>query len=272
MELKIYENLSQKEYRSNREFLSASDVKTLLDNPYKYLNPQNETKSDNLTLGSVVHSLILEKENFKRDFLIMPELNLRTKEGKELKEQLELQAIEENKELVKNDIYAQAMEIVEAFEKTDIKKLFNKGISEASVFGEIENVPCKCRPDFWIKEKNLILDLKTTSNENGANPDAFLKNIANFKYYIQASFYLELTKAKEFYFIVIETKSPFMVGVYKLDEVSLDFGKKEILRAFETYKNLEKYKKNIYVNSDDFKIVQELTLPNYVYYQKGASL
>lgn len=273
MELKTYDNLSQKEYRQNKEFLSASDIKILLDNPYKFINPAKETKSDNLILGSVIHSLILEKDNFDKDFLVMPELNLRTKEGKEQKELLEKQALNENKELVKNEIYLQALEVVENFNKTDIANLFKKqGKSELSIFGDIEGTPCKCRPDFLLDKENIILDLKTTSNENGASPDIFAKNIANFKYYIQASFYLELTKAKDFYFIVIETKAPFMVGVYKLDEISLDFGKNEIRRAFEIYKNIDKFKKNIYIDTFDFKKVQELTLPNYVFYNKNASM
>ena len=149
--MEIIENMPQVEYRS-KNGLSASDIKTLLENPHKFKIGFKKQQSDNLSLGSVVHSLILEKENFERDFLIMPELNLRTKEGKEVKEQLELQALNEKKTLIKNDIYTQALDIVESFQKTKVAKLFNNGLSEVSIFGEIEGRACKCRPDYYLKE------------------------------------------------------------------------------------------------------------------------
>ena len=269
--MEIIENMPQVEYRSKKG-LSASDIKTLLENPHKFKIGFKKPQSDNLSLGSVVHSLILEKDNFSRDFLIMPELNLRTKEGKEVKEQLELQALNEKKTLIKNDIYTQALDIVESFQKTKVAKLFNNGLSEVSIFGEIDGRACKCRPDYYLKEKNIILDLKTTSIEGGASADGFTKIMANFKYYIQAAFYLQLTGAEEFYFVVLETSEPYMVGVYKLDIQALEFGLSEIKRAFKTYDDLEKYKDNVYLDfENDFKMVQEITLPNYIYYQKGVS-
>ena len=269
--MEIIENMPQVEYRS-KNGLSASDIKTLLENPHKFKIGFKKPQSDNLSLGSVVHSLILEKDNFSRDFLIMPELNLRTKEGKEVKEQLELQALNEKKTLIKNDIYTQALDIVESFQKTKVAKLFNNGLSEVSIFGEIEGRACKCRPDYYLKEKNIILDLKTTSIEGGASADGFTKIMANFKYYIQAAFYLQLTGAEEFYFVVLETSEPYMVGVYKLDIQALEFGLSEIKRAFKTYDDLGKYKDNVYLDfENDFKMVQEITLPNYIYYQKGVS-
>ena len=78
-----------------------------------------------------------------------------------------------------------------------------------------------------------------------------------------------VTGAKEFYFVVLETESPYMLGVYELDKVSLDFAEKEILRAFEVFRNLDKFQ-SIFLDNLDYSKVQTLTLPNYVYYQKGA--
>lgn len=271
--MKMELNLSQDDYRK-KEFLSASDIKLLLENPYKFKVGYQKPKSDNLALGSLIHTLILEPNKFEKEYLIMPELNLRTNEGKEKKAELETIALNEKKTLIKNEVYNQALEVVENFNKTSISNLFKqKGLAETSFFGKIDDISCKCRPDFIISEKEIILDLKTTGVENGASADVFSKTIANFKYYIQASFYLELTKAKEFYFVVLETNNPFMVGVYKLDRQSLEFGMSEVRRAFEIYKNLDKFKDSVFLDfENEYKVVQELTLPNYVYYQKGASL
>lgn len=270
--MEIVENMSQVEYRSRREYISASDIKTLLENPHNFKIGFSKSQSDNLSLGSVVHSLILEKDNFSRDFLVMPELNLRTKDGKEVKEQLELQALNEKKTLIKKDIYTQAVSIVESFQGTKIANLFRNGLSEVSIFGEIDGIPCKCRPDYYLKEKNIILDLKTTSIDCGASADGFTRIMANFRYYIQASFYLKLTGAEEFYFVVLETTEPYMVGVYKLDIQAIEFGISEIKRAFEIYNNIDKYNESVYLDfENDYNTIQELTLPNYVYYKKGAS-
>ena len=266
--MEIVKEMSNSDYRA-REWLSSSDIKMLLENPYKYKIGYKKPKSENLALGSAVHSLILEPENFKRDFLIMPDLNLRTKEGKEEKAKLEYEAESSGKILIKEDSYKKALDIVDNFKQRSVFDMFKNGVAEVSFFSEINGIKCKARPDYFIQDKGIILDLKTTSQENGASPDNFLKAIANFKYYIQAKWYMLLTGAKEFYFVVLETESPYMLGVYELDKVSLDFAEKEILRAFEVFRNLDKFQ-SIFLDNLDYSKVQTLTLPNYVYYQKGA--
>ena len=271
--MKIYNDLSNAEYRARKDFLSSSDVKAILENPFLFKNGGKVKESESLSLGSLIHTLILEPENLQRDFLEMPPLNLRTNEGKEKKAILENQALSENKTLITSEMLEKATKCVEAFKKTSIYNLFKEsGRAELSIFSKIDDMPCKCRPDYFIDSKNIILDLKTTNIQGGASADAFVRAVANYKYYIQAAFYLELTRAKEFYFVVIETNEPYMVGVYKLDETSLNFGLNEIKRAFNIYKDLANFKENIYLDIEsDYKKVQEITLPNYVYYQKGAS-
>lgn len=268
LKMEIVKEMSNSDYRA-REGLSSSDIKMLLENPYKYKIGYKKPKSENLALGSAVHSLILEPENFKRDFLVMPDLNLRTKEGKEEKAKLEYEAESSGKILIKDESYKKALDIVDNFKQRSVFDMFKNGVSEVSFFSEINGIKCKARPDYFIQDKGIILDLKTTSQENGASPDNFLKAIANFRYYIQAKWYMLLTGAKEFYFVVLETESPYMIGVYELDKVSLDFAEKEILRAFEIFRNLDKFQ-SIFLDNLDYSKVQTLTLPNYVYYQKGA--
>ncbi|ENL6798456.1 hypothetical protein AB5Q79_001573, partial [Campylobacter jejuni] len=100
--MKVELNLTQTEYRNKKEFLSASDIKLLLENPYKFKVGYKKPKSDNLALGSLIHTLILEPKKFEKEYLIMPELNLRTNEGKEKKAELEAIALNEKKTLIKN--------------------------------------------------------------------------------------------------------------------------------------------------------------------------
>ena len=109
-----------------------------------------------------------------------------------------------------------------------------------------------------------------TTKFGGALPDAFMRAIASYGYYIQAAFYLNLLQADDFIFVAVETDEPFMIGVYELDRVSLDFGESEIRRAIEIYQNLDKI--DCVYKDSDFKKKQTLTLPNWVYYKKDSKI
>jgi exodeoxyribonuclease VIII len=102
---------------------------------------------------------------------------------------------------------------------------------------------CRCRPDFWA-DNGLIIDLKTTED---ASPEGFAKSIVNYRYHVQAPFYidgvnhaieqagLDLATAKGFLFIAVEKRAPYAVGVYALDQDSIDIGRALYRRDLATY-------------------------------------
>ena len=67
--MEIIKNLTNTEYRA-MEGLSASDIKELLTNPYKFKQGIKRPTSIAQNIGSAIHSLILEPENFERVFII----------------------------------------------------------------------------------------------------------------------------------------------------------------------------------------------------------
>lgn len=254
--------ITQDEYRK-MDGLSSSDIKILLENPYCFIHkiPQEKTKS--LSLGSLVHSLVLEIDEIEKRYVIVPrELNKREKEYKEIASI----AQSEQKELIEYSMWLQARNIAASLSRTNVFNLIQKSVKEMSFTREIDDVLFKCRPDSYLEKEGIIFDLKTTSLKNGASASEFLKNVANYKYYIQAALYLSVLQAKEFYFVVIETNAPYMIGVYKLDAQSLEFGNDKIKEAVEVFNNLNAYKKNHYLGKER-ELVQTLTLPNWVYYQ-----
>ena len=265
--MKSYEiemhNIPQNEYRANKR-LSASDCKELLDNPYAFKIGYKKESTLSLDVGSVTHCLILEPQNFNRDFLVCPELNLRTKAGKQERDELELQAEVEGKKLVDKAIYEKSAQIAENVLKNDIGALFKNGLAEHSFYGEVFGKDCKCRPDFYYREKGIIIDLKTT-RQGGAHPAEFAKTMAKFKYHLQARFYLELLKAKDFLFVVVETEPPYVIGCYKLDYATLDKGEELIKRAFKNYDNLESF--NQVLRDSDGNTMQTIGLPNYAFFE-----
>lgn len=104
-------------------------------------------------------------------------------------------------------------------------KLLSKGKAEQSIYWTDESTGelCRCRPDWW-RDDGIVVDLKTTEN---ASLDGFAKSIANFRYDVQAAFYLDgIEKAtgkrpRGFVFVAIEKKPPFAVGVYVLKAETL---------------------------------------------------
>lgn len=265
--MEIRDDLTNEQYRVC-EGLSSSDLKLLLDNPYKYKMNIKYKESTAFNLGKLVHCLILEPQNLERDFYILANgvKNTKTKNPKA-----------EGKTIITQADLDKAYNCVNAFKNTMIfKSLFNekKGRAELSFFDTLEfggsKYKVKCRTDFYLEKEKIILDLKTTSLTAGASAEVFVKNVANYAYYLQAFWYLQVTQAKDFYFIVLELNDPYMVGVYKLSQSDLDFARDEAIRALNIYDNLEKYKDRVYLdNKNDFSMIQTLTLPNYVYYKNS---
>ena len=263
------EILTQAEYRAI-DALGSTDIKVLLENPYLFKNGVKKEPTDNLILGSVIHTLILEPQKLESEYIIMPELNLRTNGAKAVKAELEAEAKATNKTLVKSEIFNQAEAVAKSFLESSLSSFLRGEVkAEASFFGEIDGVKVKARPDLILPQQQIIIDFKTTSQVGGGSADGFAKMAANFSYYIQASLYLEITKYKQFYFIVLETAEPFMVGCYKLDSEALELGRSEIRRASEMYKNLGEYKSPLYLNNLDFSKVQEINLPSWCYYKRN---
>lgn len=262
--MEIIKDLTNAEYRA-MEGLSASDIKALLANPYKFKQGIKRPASIAQNIGSAVHSLILEPKNFERDFIVA-DFDRRTKSGKEQAEQAEASG----KILLKPSEFETAQNVADSFKESYFyKENFIKdfGEAESSYFSEFEGVKVKCRPDYFNLSKNIIIDLKTTSSDNGANPNEFLKAVANYGYYIQAQWYLNITGAKKFLFVALETSEPYCFAVYELDQSFLDLAMEKIGKALSIYKNLAHYSKEYKSEFGDGE-PQILTAPAWLFYEK----
>lgn len=113
------------------------------------------------------------------------------------------------------------------------------GEAEKSVYwrDSTTGVLCRCRPDWW-RDDNVIVDLKTTED---ASPEGFAKSIANWRYDVQAAYYLDgiqqatRKRPKAFVFIAVEKKPPYGVGVYVLDSDSLELGRAQYQHDLRVY-------------------------------------
>lgn len=265
-EFKIKENelidMPNEIYHSHREYISSSQIKDLLKNPYLFFNPVEKEHKKEFDIGSAIHSLILEPENFVNEFAVAPGIDKRTKTGKASWTKF----IEENngKIILESKDYDNCIEIQKNVLKIpEVVRLLQNGVSEKSYFSTLEDgTKVKVRPDRYRPDINTIIDLKSCRD---ASPDAFKRDIANYKYYVQAAFYLDVLKADRFIFLAVEKTAPYMVGIYELTNEDLDRGRELIQRALFISKQRDKYTKPLYTGAAGTAL-QTLTMPNYIYY------
>lgn len=104
-------------------------------------------------------------------------------------------------------------------------------------------VLCRCRPDWWVMDRNIIVDLKTCLD---ASPEGFAKSLYNWRYHVQDAMYREgceiATKQKQsFVFLAVEKDACVVngeakgVAVYVLDEESRAAGLKEYRQSLNEY-------------------------------------
>jgi exodeoxyribonuclease VIII len=208
---------------------------------YQYCRENPRQQTDSMLLGSVVHKLVLETETFASEFVIEPYCDKRTKAGKELYKQF-LDSLGDGMTAVPPDVYDTAKAMAEAVKAHPVAaKLLTDGKPEESYFWEQDGIKCSCRPD-WLRSDGIVVDLKTTKD---ASPDGFQKSAYNFRYYVQAWWYIHGLKllgidATEFIFIAVESAAPYTVCVYAADDLYYKLGEIEAAEDFQTYKECMK--------------------------------
>lgn len=231
-EMKIKKD-SNENYHSRPE-ISASGLKTIhKKSVYHFLN-QRPFSSDSLALGTAVHEAILEPKEFDKKYAIVDYIPRGEGYMKKRKEQQEdhkgkeLLYISNDKEQPGNII----LNIKRQFMDNDLAIFYTKGDIELSHYGMHNGVPVRVRPD--VKGDGWISDIKTCQDNS---PRAFLRDIYNYGYHLQAAFYSDALgfDPKRFRFIAIETKHPFSVVVYGLSDEMIDKGRLAYQNALEEW-------------------------------------
>ncbi len=234
------DNISNKEYRQ-MEGISKSSLELFKKSPlhYKYSleNPKEDTPS--LLFGRAAHKYILEKEDFFNEFVIAPDIDRRTKDGKETWAQFILSS--EGKDVISVKDFEQIQEMDKAIDAVPLARQLLTGEHEVSYFWE--DVPtgemCKCRPDCLttFDGKPFAVDYKTA---DGCADGQFERNVRKFNYKLQSGMYTEgllnceLTEFG-FAFVAQEKKPPYAVRVYLCDTEFIREGQDEFRALMGIY-------------------------------------
>lgn len=241
----IYPNISNADYHAGAG-LSSSDLKLLARSPLHYINSKNTPRAEtpSMKLGTAVHCAILEPDRFKNEYIQAPELDKRSKAGKEAWTELE----NSGKIILTAEEYNKALEMSSAVHKHALAgKLFTGGTAEQSVywrqpvFYNNTEILCKCRPDYVknIKNGTLIIDLKTTRN---AATHAFKRQAFwDLEYHVSAAHYMTGLKAvigktpDAFIFVAVENEPPYAVSVFRASDEFLERGRVKAEEMYELY-------------------------------------
>lgn len=205
--------------------------------------PQDQEKIKTFEFGDAMHAICLEPDRLKSDFVVMPELNLRTNVGKDEKRAFLLEnsdkkilTFDEHKKLnlMFDSIMAhpEARAIIEA-----------DGICESSWFwtDKETGLKCKCRPDKLIVSRQV--DVKTTEDLK-----KFHYSVDDYRYHVQNAWYcdgLQNCGIDNPYmeFLVIQKMieiGRYPVRVVRLPDEAIEYGKvlyRQNLRAYAEFLN-----------------------------------
>lgn len=230
MKTKIESNES---YHSNKRYVSSSALKTIHKKSVLHYLKQKPFNTSSLSLGTLIHTAILEPHNFESDYFVMPKVDKRTKAGKD--EYARYLDLAKGKELVDQETIAVKDAIMENFNNNKEAMYFNEGIKEASFYSEINGVLVKVRPDCYNQEEGFISDPKTCQDNS---PKGFMRDVYKYGYHLQAAFYSDVlgVDPKNFVFTAIETNNPYSVQCYTLGEEHIDRGREDYTRALAKWK------------------------------------
>jgi len=194
-----------------RTYLSASALKAFAKSPNHYIQyvmGATET-TPAMTFGSAFHCYVLEPKEFKKRYAVAPQVDRRTKAGKEVWNAF-VEGVTEREVLTQQDMgLILDMEAAIKHHAPAFKLLGSCNQFEQLKEGKISDVNFKGIADGM--GDGFIVDLKTCQD---ASPEAFERTAYNSFYHEQAAAYMELFGADRFYWIAIEKNPPYNVAVY----------------------------------------------------------
>lgn len=216
--------MTEQEYRQHPA-ISRSELFKITESPekFRYYKDNPEPPTPSLIFDQLFHAMALQPEFVCEQFAVAPDVDRRTKAGKEAYAEFEQNA--QDKTVVTAEMAELASEMCKSLMlNEDARKLLN-GKKETPFFwaDELTGEECKCRTDVLtrISDLNIIVDLKSAEN---ASTEAFTKDAVKYGYDFQSAMYktgVEKNTGKKhiFVFIVVEKKPPYAVNILQADEL-----------------------------------------------------
>ena len=260
--------MTEKEYRQHPA-ISRSELWHIRESPqkFKYYKENPPEPTPPLLFGQVLHKMLLEPVTFCDEFVVAPEVNRRTKDGKQMWEAFV--ADHEKQTIIPEEMYAKAKEMCEAVKREPLAVKLLNGVAELPFFwtDEMTGEACKCRVDVLNTEYSqpIIVAVQTTAD---ASTDSFIRSAINYGYDFQAAMYSDgveknIGKKPLFVFVAVEKEPPYAVNILQADELLLRRGY-DLFREYIGIYHDCKVNDNWYGYLGRMNQINNLALPSYL--------
>ena len=189
----IYYDLSNEQYHSGPG-VSKSQLDDIAISPATYIwrksAPVDTEKLQALDMGTALHCLLLEPDEFDSRFIKAPEFNRRTKDGRAEEAEFLKNCADTGKTVIEYDDRRKLMLMRDSvMAHPDARWLLEQaGHSESSIYwtddetGEL----CRCRPDRKLNQYPILLDVKKVDDMS-----RFERHVEEFRYHVQNAMYCD---------------------------------------------------------------------------------
>ena len=245
--------------------LSQSGAKEILRSPRHFQEYLNRDRSEQTTaqrLGTLIHLASLQPKVFDATIVVAPECDKRTKEGKEIWASFQ-SSLKPGQEAIsqKDGELVTAVSIAARAGLDKLMKDFDGEymMTEVPMVGRVNGTDIKGRLDAIITTKagkKIVVDIKTTMDAG----TPFIRDIANYQYFLQSAWYTTLAHADAFVFLAVEKDSPNEWACYTLDAEAHQKGLVLMNTAIDLFKSCNTFKQF----PGYPKEVQTVSLPKWV--------
>lgn len=238
--------------RTGKGYLSYSAIKYAADGSKNqdmklfelYVKGKLHKESPAMSFGSLYDCMLLEPEKVNDRFFFLDDSEKiqeiggksprATKVYKDWKEEQELEAVATGKRVVSEEDMTKAIDMINRLDESEVVmpetgeimpvREFLKGTAQQEIVGWIDEVPIRGFLD--VHGGSFITDSKTTRSISG-----FRYDVRGFDYDIQAYMYTKHEGINDFYWVVQDTTSPYLCGVFKASETTLQYGEMKFQSA-----------------------------------------
>jgi hypothetical protein len=224
-----------------KQYLSNSDIGTLLKNPKDFRKPQED--NPNFHKGRYFHHLILEPEKaMDTEFIDVGSRNTKLYKDKVAESSQDIIMLEKEGQEIR-DCVSSMMENFSFFD--GVRQEGNE--YEVPAIKEIQGMLWKGKADIVCTDK--LIDLKTTGNIAD-----FKWSARKYNYDSQCYIYQELFGKPLVFYVVDKTSK--MLGIYHPSEDFVERGKNKVTEAIEVYKKF--FDKESTLNIDEYFVNEML--------------
>lgn len=248
--------------------LSFSSLKEFMRSPQHYVKylASDRKQTEAMLFGAICHKLILEPQDFDNEYIIEPELDKRTKQGKEDYAAFIAKITEQNLTAVPPATYEKAVELTKSLSNSvtyNYVKSLNSKEERFDMYHET-SLPVCGYIDGVAKTYNL--EIKIVSS---ADTDDIMRDFYKMKYHLQAGIY-NWVNGKPIYYLVVENSYPYLSKVFKASDEYIAEGKRlfnKAMRDFAFCLDMDNFSAGY--EFYEGKEPLELTLPGWA--KKGGS-